>query len=199
PLVDAAPGLLDHDSRPARAGTDTRADRFTLDDLAASAVREFDREQQQGADEQHDRRGEGPVRVLRQADVDVVGVHARSACFMSDSSRCASSPPANRRSVTFSNSSPQPELSVRASPPSSTLTVPGSAGTIRIQTRRRRTTSDTSRPAIIVSANTSTHTWAGSWDTCTLMNGSAPSNRTTVPSSRRVDSPAPRLTRAFLV
>ena len=70
---------------------------------------------------------------------------------------------------------------------------------IRTQTRRRRTTSDTSRPAIIVSANTSTQTWAGSWETCTLMNGTAPSNRTMVPSSSRVCSPARRLTRAFLV
>ena len=36
--------------------------------------------------------------------------------------------PANRRSVNRSNSSPHPELSVRANPPSSTLTVPGPAG-----------------------------------------------------------------------
>ena len=90
---------------------------------------------------------------------------------------------------------------MRARPPSSTLTVPSGgsgpasdvaarAAPTRTQTRRRRTTSDTSRPAIIVSANTSTHTWAGSWETCTLMNGTAPSNRTTVPSSRRVCSPA---------
>ena len=92
--------------------------------------------------------------------------------------------PASSRSVSRSNSSPQPELSVRARPPSSTFTVPvtrrfAGRARSRTQTRRRRTTSDTSRPAIIVSANTSTQIWAGSWETCRLTNGIAPSNRTT--------------------
>ena len=67
------------------------------------------------------------------------------------------------------------------------VTVPGRCRAVsRTQTRRRRTTSDTTSPAIIVSANTSTQIWAGSWETCRLMNGTAPSNRTTVPSSSRV-------------
>ena len=95
----------------------------------------------------------------------------------------------------------RPSRSCRCGPgrPARRLPYPAPAGVSRTQIRRRRTTSDTSRPAIIVSANTSTHTCAGSWDTCTLMNGTAPSNRTTVPSSSRVSWPARRLTRAFLV
>ena len=88
---------------------------------------------------------------------------------------------------------------MRARPPSSTLTVPGAAGDTRTQIRRRRTTSDTTSPAIIVIADTSTHTCAGSWETCTLMNGTAPSNRTTVPSFSRVDWPAFRFTRTCLL
>ena len=43
--------------------------------------------------------------------------------------------PSSSRCVNRSNSSPHPELSVRAKPPSSTLTVPGPAGVSRTQTR----------------------------------------------------------------
>ena len=56
-------------------------------------------------------------------------------------------------------------------------------GRNRTQIRRRRTTSDTTSPAIIAIADISTQICAGSWDTCRLMNGTAPSNRTTVPSA----------------
>ena len=67
--------------------------------------------------------------------------------------------PVNNRSVSFSNSLPHPALSVRASPPSSTFTVPsGWTDAILAQTLRRRTISETSNPPIIVRANTRTHT-----------------------------------------
>ena len=74
---------------------------------------------------------------------------------------------------------------MRANPPNSTLTVPVPSGVIRAHTRRRRTISETSSPAIIVIADTSTHTWAGSCETWRLTNGVALSKRTTVPSSSR--------------
>ena len=99
---------------------------------------------------------------------------------------------------------------MRARPPNSTLTAPGSdfssgplrsgvPGVIRAHTRRRRTISDTTNPAIMVIANSSTHTWPGSWDTWRLTNGVAPLNRTTVPSSRRTCSPCARLIRLTFV
>ncbi|CFE85984.1 Uncharacterised protein [Mycobacterium tuberculosis] len=72
---------------------------------------------------------------------------------------------------------------MRVRPPSSTFTVPAVVGVIRAHTRRLRTSSDTSSPAIIVIAKTSTQDWPGSWETCRLTNGTAPSNRTTVPAA----------------
>ena len=99
------------------------ADQLAGVDLAAAAVGELDGEQQQRDHQHHDRRREGPVRVPGQPDVDVLGVHARPSLV--DGS--AESRPSRSRAVNRSNSSPQPELSVRARPPSSTLTVPGAA------------------------------------------------------------------------
>ncbi|SHT58788.1 Uncharacterised protein [Mycobacteroides abscessus subsp. abscessus] len=57
-------------------------------------------------------------------------------------------------------------------------------------------TSETTRPAIMVSAKISTHSWAGSRDTCRFTKFTAPSNRTIVPSFSFTDCPGSRLARA---
>ena len=88
-------------------------------------------------------------------------------------------PPSRIFWLSLSNSSPQPELSVWPARPTFT-DVHGDtrAGTvIRAHTRRRRTTRDTSNPPIMVNAETSTHTWPGSWETWRLTNAVAPSKR----------------------
>ena len=53
--------------------------------------------------------------------------------------------PCSNRSVSLSNSSPQPELSVRARPPSSTLTVPGGTCSRRRQTNPHAATAHQQR------------------------------------------------------
>ncbi len=192
PLVGGATrGVADHAGAVAVGGDGAarraRQDEFALGDLAAAAVGQFDGQQQQRDDQDDHRRGERPVGVPGQPQVE--RARCSSDLLLRPRGRHRRDVgPASSRSVSRSNSSPQPELSVRAKPPSSTFTVPvmprlrlAGHGVTRTQIRRRRITSDTSRPAIIVIANTSTQIWAGSWETCRLTNGVAPSNRTTRP------------------
>ena len=147
---------------------------------------------------------ERPVGVAGQSDVDVRGVHATSFWLLDRGSLRrrpdVGSPSSNRSVKPLELVAPPGVVGARqAAQLDVHRTGPRAGGVSRTQTRRRRTTSDTSSPAIIVIANTSTQTWPGSWETCRLTNGTAPSKRTTVPApgpwSIRTCSPARRLTR----
>ena len=99
-----------------------------------------------------------------------------------------------------SNSSPQPELSVRANPPTSTFTVPGVAWC-----QPNPDPSPTHQQRHHQSGHHRHRRYqhpdlAGSWETCRLTNGTAPSKRTIVPAaSRCAPAPTRRLTRSTLV
>ena len=157
--------------------------------LRAAAERLLDEGEQQREDVHADGRGVGPVAVAwTTSRRPASGLPPRGDVLLGGSSSPSSGASSARRSAANRrNSSPYPAWSVRARPPSRTTVRPSApspvAGVARTHSRRRLTTSEVPRPSTSAIAKPSTHTCAGSWDTCRYTQRCTPSKRTFVPSS----------------